>query len=203
MGNVHDWRFHHSFKDKDFVYDPNLIWRPKKHYSIFNSQGYRGKELSMKKNDDEFRILAIGDSNTLGWRGKDGPNRPMYLQELLTKLDKRFSVINAGVWGYSSLQGVKRFKESLSLKPDMVLISFGGNDAHMVAVSDAEFIKTALSSYKPFLYKFKFGQLVIAILEKVNSSKKEPRNDELVHRVSVEEYEDNLIKIMKFQIKKM
>lgn len=208
MGNIHDWRFQHSFKDKHFMYDPDLIWRPKKNSSVFNSQGYRGKELSMKKNDDEFRIFAIGDSNTLGWSGKEGPNWPMYLQGLLTNRDKTFSVINAGVWGYSSYQGVKRFEESLSLKPDMVLISFGVNDAHMVAVSDAEFIKanaefikTTLSSYKSFLFKFKIGQVVIAFFEKVISSKKESGKDGLVHRVSVEEYKDNLIKIIEISKK--
>jgi lysophospholipase L1-like esterase len=203
-GNSNEWRFQYSFKERHFIYDPNLIWRPKttKKHSIFNSQGYVGKELPMKKNDDEFRIFAIGDSNTLGWFGKDGPfNWPLYLQELLTNRDKTFSVLNAGVWGYSSYQGEKRFEESLFLKPDMVLISFGANDAHMLAVSDAEFIKTTLSSYKPFLSKFKIGQVIIAFLEKVVSSKKESGKDELVHRVSVEEYKENLIKIIEISKK--
>ena len=200
MGNIHDWRFQHTFKDSHFIYDPNLIWRPRGNHSVFNSQGYRGKELSMRKND-EFRIFAIGDSNTLGWSDKDGPNWPMYLQELLTDRDKTFSVINAGVWGYSSYQGEKRFEESLSLKPNMVLISFGANDAHMVAVSDAEFIATQYASFKPFLYKFKTGELVIAFLDKVISSKKAVGKDELVHRVSVEEYKDNLTKIIEISKK--
>ena len=208
MGNVHDWRFQHSFKDDHFIYDPNLIWRPKKNHSVFNSQGYRGKELSIKKDENEFRIFAIGDSNTLGWAGKDGPNWPMYLQDLLTNRDKTFSVINAGVWGYSSYQGVERLKESLFLKPDLVLISFGVNDAHLVEVSDADFtrtnadfIKTKLSSYKPFLYKFKIGQVVLAFLGKVMSPKKGSGKDELVHRVSVDEYKDNLIRMIEISKK--
>src|SRR5262245_5268537 len=46
LQNWSEWRYYHSFKDEHFVYDPYLIWRPKKGYSVFNSQGYRGEEVS-------------------------------------------------------------------------------------------------------------------------------------------------------------
>jgi hypothetical protein len=67
-----EWRPYHAFQDKNFVYDPALIWRPKIGLSIFNSQGYRGRELAPTKGARELRIFAFGDSNTLGWRGPAG-----------------------------------------------------------------------------------------------------------------------------------
>ncbi|HVN24844.1 MAG TPA: GDSL-type esterase/lipase family protein [Syntrophorhabdales bacterium] len=200
-GNPNDWRLKHSFQDRHFVYDPDLIWRPEKNNRVFNAQGYMGKELPAEKNDHEYRIVAIGDSNTLGWFGKERYNWPRYLEELLASRDKTFFVVNAGVWGYASYQGEKRFEESLSLKPDMVLISFGANDAHMVAVSDAEFTTRVFSRYKAFLYRFRVGQLIIAFLEKAMTQKKESGKDELVHRVSVEEYKHNLTKIVEISKK--
>jgi len=96
---------------------------------VFNSQGFRGKELGGKQHG-EFRIFTIGDSNTLGWGGsEDAPNWPVHLEDLLQESNNRFTVINAGVWGYTSFQGMRRFKEVLGYDPDMVIISFGSNDA--------------------------------------------------------------------------
>ncbi|MHC4455495.1 MAG: SGNH/GDSL hydrolase family protein [Planctomycetota bacterium] len=197
-GMVHDWRFEHSFKDEHFAYDPFLLWRPKKNYSIFNTQGFRGREFSTAKKDNEIRIFAIGDSNTLGWAGKDGPNWPTYLEKLLTNEYKNISVINAGVWGYSSFQGLGRFKETLFFQPDMVLISFGCNDAHKVEISDAEFNKMDFTFYQKtlHLHKFKIGQLIIAFWQTLDKSRKDKKSGELVHRVSSQEYKDNLEQII-------
>ncbi|HVN24644.1 MAG TPA: SGNH/GDSL hydrolase family protein [Syntrophorhabdales bacterium] len=192
VANSNDARFKHSYQDRHFVYDPDLIWRPKKS-RVFNAQGYLGKELSVNKSGNEYRIFAIGDSNTLGWYGQD--SWALYLQELVTNRDKAVYVINAGVYGYTSYQGEKRFEETLALKPDMVLICFGANDQHMVAVSDADFNRTVLSTYKRLLYKFKVGQVLIAFLETF-VEKRESTKDQLVHRVSIEEYKKNLIRII-------
>lgn len=198
--NKNDWREVHAFKDDHFVYDPNLIWRPKKSSSVINSQGYRGEELDVKK-EGEFRIFAIGDSNTLGWIGeKDAPNWPMYLEDLLQESGAHIKVINAGAYGYSSFQGLRRFKGTLSYKPDMVLISFGGNDAHQVAFSDKEYLDRSkkLSLYSKLL-KFRLGNLFIAFLDKVALIEKNDgkKKTVLVPRVSIEEYKNNLNEIVK------
>ena len=43
---------------------------------------------------------------------------------------RRFEVLNAGVAGYSSHQGVLRFLQEVDrYQPDLVLVSFGWNDA--------------------------------------------------------------------------
>ena len=183
--NKSDYREYHMFEDKHFIFDPYLTWRPKKNFSVFNSQGYRGKELSTTKNPDEYRIFAIGDSNTLGWSDIDGANWPMYLQYILP--EEKFTVINAGVWGYSSFQGLQRFKEALSFQPDMVLISFGANDAHRVVSSDRESLQKITTS--AFLLNLRIGHFILKFMDKYFLP--QPK-ESLVPRVSIEEYKHYL-----------
>jgi len=63
--NDSDWRYHHAMEDQSLIYDPYLIWRPKNDYAIFNSQG-KIKDFTPKKDPQELRVFAIGDSNTWG-----------------------------------------------------------------------------------------------------------------------------------------
>jgi len=192
-------RSYHAFKDEHFRHDPKLIWRPNEDYPVFNSQGFRGTELSEAKRAGEFRIFAIGDSNTLGWDEKDeGPDGrrsdwPAVLEELLASSDREVVVVNAGVWGYSSFQGLQRLKEILRYQPDMVLISFGGNDAHKVVVSDAEFASAIPRSPA---FKTKIGQLLLGAWDGVNAHRRSRTDEDLVFRVSPEEYRNNLNEII-------
>jgi lysophospholipase L1-like esterase len=197
-----EWRYYFTledkqfgFKDKQFVYDPFLVWRPKKGGLFSNEQGYRGKEIPVAKESGSVQLFAIGDSNTLGGPGKDAPNWPMYLEQLLRKDSDRFIVINAGVWGYSSFQGVRRFREALLFQPDMVLISFGANDFLRVTMSDLDFAnkKIRKMNIDHILMKAKIGQVLLAIFDKLPLTKK----DVLIPRVSVQEYKDNLNEIVR------
>jgi len=184
-----DWRHYHAFEDKQFVYDPWLIWRPRPG-GDFNSQGYRGPELSATKPAGTYRVFAIADSNTLGWPGKEGANWPMFLSDLLNQGGNHFSVINAAAYGYSSFQGLRRFQESLAFQPDVAIISFGCNDAMRVTVSDAEFASRKIRKLDldTALLRMHVGQLVLAIADKFASKGKEI----LVPRVSLGEYKHNL-----------
>ncbi len=136
-----DWRPYHQTQDLYSEIDPELIWRPKKNFKgIFNAQRLRGRELPPVKPADAFYIFTLGDSNTLG--GYDYPSWVEYLAEILKKNDPNVYVENAGVWGYTSFQGLLRLKKILPLKPDMILISFGCNDAHRVFISDKNYISS-------------------------------------------------------------
>ncbi len=185
--NGSDARDYHLFSDDNFVYDPQLIWRPKRGHGVFNSLGFRGPEVGPR--NGKIRIATIGDSNTLGWADADGANWPADLAELLTTADIDAEVINAGVWGYSSHQGVPRTREVLELDPDIVLISFGSNDAHQVLRSDAEFSARSLGSRRLELVvqRLRVAQLVTAALDRMNPAGFEPRQ-----RVSQDEYRRNL-----------
>jgi lysophospholipase L1-like esterase len=180
-----EWRPKHAFRDRHFVHDPTLIWRPKIGAAPFNSQGYRGREIPLAKGAHELRILALGDSNTLGWKGLAGPNWPGYLQELFDEATANVNVVNAGVYGYTAFQGLERFKQALSIKPDMALISFGANDAHLVTASDSDFVNRPVRRTIDYvLAHTKVGQLAHATVDKLTSN----RGERLVRRVSVADY---------------
>jgi lysophospholipase L1-like esterase len=186
-----EWRDYHAFQDEHFTYDPYLIWVPRKDAPGFNSQGYRGKELTAEKKPGSYRIFAIGDSNTLGWVGDDSPNWPKYLEGLLTKEDGRFTVTNAGVYGYTSFQGLRVFKRALRHEPDMVLISFGCNDGMRVTIPDANFL--GRTRWDSTLCKARVGQLVLECADKLFTRGKAA----LVPRVDVPEYKKNLEEIVR------
>jgi lysophospholipase L1-like esterase len=101
---------------------------------------------------------------------------------------------NAGVYGYTSFQGLRRFKQSLKYKPNLVLISFGCNDAMHVTISDVEFASRKLrnNNWDQVLMQTRMGQLLLNALDSL------PGNAErLVPRVTPEEYKANLIEIIR------
>lgn len=186
-GGNGDARVYHLFDDENFVYDPLLIWRPKAGYGVFNSRGFRGPEVGPRNH--KVRIATVGDSNTLGWAEADGANWPADLERLISRSGLDVEVINAGVWGYSSHQGVPRTREALELDPEIVLISFGSNDAHSVDRSDAEFSDRSLGSRRLELLikRLRMAQLITAVLDRM-----EPRGDGPKQRVSLPDYRRNL-----------
>lgn len=191
-----DRRDYHLFEDRSFAYDPELIWAPRKGHDIFNTQGYRGPELDRDKKPGELRILAIGDSNTLGWPGAEGANWPAELGRLARARGLVAQVVNAGVWGYSSYQGVPRLRHGLELQPDVVLISFGSNDAHAVAVSDREYL--ARHGVQPSFLKrlggSRVGELLVAVRDRVSAP---AARATLGRRVSLDDYRDNLARMIR------
>lgn len=135
-GGGEDWRLAHITADKYREADPVLLWRPVDRWP-YTSQRFKGPEVEMKKPAGTFRILAYGDSNT------DGPPRGGWPEQLQDVLDESypsgpaFEVLNAGVAGYSSHQGLARFRqEAKRFRPDLVLVSFGWNDAVSTSTPD-------------------------------------------------------------------
>jgi len=191
-----EWRYYHAFDDAQFVYDPELLWRPRKGSGFFNEQGYRGKLLTEAKQPGSVRVFAIGDSNTLGWSGVGGPQWPAYLEQLFNQNGQNVTVTNAGVYGYTSFQGLRHFKETLKFAPDIVLVSFGANDAMHVTMSDAEFANRKVRSldWDKALMRTRTGQMVLNGLDNLsNQDTKHP-----VPRVALEEYKANLNEIIRF-----
>ena len=129
-GGMEDWRLAHITADRFREPDPVLLWRPAPR-APYNAHRLKGPEPAEPKPPDVFRVLACGDSNT------DGPDAGGWTERLQDALaarrgagDPRIEVLNAGVVGYSSHQGLKRFEaHAARYEPDVVLVSFGWNDA--------------------------------------------------------------------------
>jgi lysophospholipase L1-like esterase len=194
VADAADARAYHVFEDDNFEYDPQLIWRPRPGQSIFNRQGFRGPELARQKPAGEFRIFAVGDSNTLGWAGEDGANWPADLHARMAGVRDDVVVVNAGVWGYASYQGLVRFRQTLEFDPDLVLVSFGSNDAHRVLESDRAYAEHPVrtSDFGRIVRRLRLGQLLISALEGPGSGEA----PQLQPRVSLDEYRANLVRII-------
>jgi lysophospholipase L1-like esterase len=93
-----------------------------------NALGLRGPEVS---SDGRPRILALGDSCTFGWLVREAQAYPALLEARLADAGGRpFRVLNAGVPGYTTHQGLIELRErGPALRPEIVVIAFGFNDA--------------------------------------------------------------------------
>ncbi len=78
--------------------------------------------------DTRPAIVAFGDSLTAGFGAEPGNSYPDFLQKDLDRAGLTWRVINAGVSGDTTTDGVNRLGEVLSHKPRIVIVEFGGND---------------------------------------------------------------------------
>jgi lysophospholipase L1-like esterase len=104
---------------------PRLIWRPVAGYAPFNQERFIGPVLPVERRD-RLRVACLGDSCTqLG-----SPPYPDVLRDVLSeRCGKEVEVLNAGVIGYSTYQGLARLEQDvLPYRPDIVTIYFGWND---------------------------------------------------------------------------
>jgi lysophospholipase L1-like esterase len=117
--------------------------------NLFRTPHWRGKSAFWKLTVDQqgvresppviadrsaappFRIICLGDSNTFGLAVDDQYSYPAQLSQVLNnELGGRAEVINAGVPGYSSRQGLVYLQERLlKYRPNLVIVGFGKNDA--------------------------------------------------------------------------
>jgi lysophospholipase L1-like esterase len=191
-----DWRLATITSDEKREPDPVLFWRPVSR-PPFSSQRFKGPFAEVPKPPGVVRVMCYGDSLT------DGPPKggwPASLQRLLTEhsaeTGRRYEVLNAGVAGYSSHQGVQRFLQEVDeYTPDLLLVSFGWNDvADASGQPDKTFripswpivaCQRALVRYRAYLVLMYYTQRWRARPPAASSGSQE-------HRVSVEDYVANL-----------
>ncbi|HEX3471665.1 MAG TPA: arylesterase [Silvibacterium sp.] len=73
-------------------------------------------------------IVTFGDSLTAGYGADPGHSYPDYLQQLLDSRGYEYRVINKGISGNTTKDGVNRLKDVLAANPQIVVVEFGGND---------------------------------------------------------------------------
>jgi acyl-CoA thioesterase-1 len=72
--------------------------------------------------------VTFGDSLTAGFGAEPGASYPDFLQKQLDRAGLGWRVVNAGVSGDTTADGVNRISEVLAVKPRVVILEFGGND---------------------------------------------------------------------------
>ncbi|SVC20470.1 uncharacterized protein METZ01_LOCUS273324, partial [marine metagenome] len=100
-----------------------------------NSQGWRDREISLEKQEDTFRIVALGDSITFGWGVELNETYIKQLETTLKKRDshKNYEVINISIEDLGLQEELKLLKQvGLNFQPDLVLLGFYLNDARPI-----------------------------------------------------------------------
>ncbi|GGH11772.1 arylesterase [Silvibacterium dinghuense] len=78
--------------------------------------------------DSQPVIACFGDSLTAGHGAAFGHAYPDYLQQLLDARGYRYRVVNKGISGDTTKDGLARVKDVLAAHPAIVVVEFGGND---------------------------------------------------------------------------
>ena len=115
-----------------YIPDPDLGWTIAPNTSHFSrpytsdAQGFRLTKANTSENGSCTVVSIWGDSMVHGDGVADSNSWPWILSEILSD---RFKVINGGVSGYGSDQGLLRFKNRVKqVKPDIALLSYATAD---------------------------------------------------------------------------
>jgi lysophospholipase L1-like esterase len=164
-----------------------------------NSYGLRGADFSTDKSDT-FRIVCLGNSCTFGNTLQFKDTYPYRLEKLLrSEYGNKIQVINAGIPGYSSYQGLRYLEEkAIAWKPDLLIVSFGFNDRRTVPDSSwkdgEEFFRRDSQAH----LRLKFLQnsyILCFILNLFPATKNPPAINRYQVRVDSAEFAGNLKKI--------
>ncbi len=206
-----------AIQNKTFLKDNLLLWKLKPSQSfvkkftydnfdgvyLINSLGLRGEDFLVEKKQGVFRTICLGDSVTFGWRVDFKNSYPKKLEGLLTQNfpQKNFEVINAGILGYTSLQGTRFLKRDLlRLKPDLLVAYFGINDGDKAVYFSDKYLSVkddTIMKMDGFLKRFKSYRFLKHLLLKAMSRKRLPKEENPENtRVSPEDYRENMGEII-------
>ena len=167
-----------------------------------NSEGYRTREVPIKKGENVYRIVLLGDSSTFGWVVNQDERFSRFLEDQLNAVQEkiRFEVINYGIPGYTTYHGKAVFDRfALKYSPDMVILSFGANDGKPIPREVKKILKQKswIEDLKYFLWNFKTYKLLRKIiLSKVDPfdrlKKKQPDKVPTEPFISLDEFRKNL-----------
>ena len=98
---------------------------------LINSLSLRNPETTYAKPPGRYRILALGDSWTFGFRVAEPDSYPRQLERVLNERARargdpaRFEVINSGVIGYATTQEAAYLRaRGRRFEPDLVLVAY-------------------------------------------------------------------------------
>ena len=108
-----------------------------------NSLGFRGKEHSVKKAPNTFRIIVLGSYPAFGHAVNDAETYSAYLEKSLNTESKiKFEVWNGGRQGGSSIMGLARLEYEVdAYSPDLIIWDYGWIEKYLM--TDLSSRKTA------------------------------------------------------------
>ncbi len=164
-----------------------------------NSMGLADRELPLEKPVGKHRIICMGDSTTMGGAGAvPSETYPRQLQHLLNNRSgqENWDVINAGVSGYTTYQGLFLLRKvALKYHPDILVIAYGYHDG-MLDWAEDKFHMTdnrLLVLLRGILYKLQTYLVIrkqVLNLETVHH--KASQDAPSFYRVAADDYRHNL-----------
>ena len=108
-------------------------------------------------------IVAFGDSLTAGYGTNPGESYPDDLQRDLDARGYNYHVVNQGVSGNTTKDGVERLPAVLALHPQVVIVAFGGNDGlrGLPITSTRENLSTIVETLKESGAKIVLGGITL------------------------------------------
>jgi len=198
-----------------FLKDHDLFWRFRPDQVIrsgffvegeyhINNHGLRGPDFAADKSPMTRRIVCLGNSCTFGWRVGEEQVYSRQLENILNRngTESSFEVINAGVTGYSSLQGLRFLRRDvLNWEPEILVISYGWNDhwagAQDIADKDQDLPPQWALDVQNFLSRTStYRWLKYLIFSIKNPPPAEFSHSKPVYRVSPEDFQQNLAAII-------
>jgi acyl-CoA thioesterase-1 len=84
--------------------------------------------IAVRTPDSRPLIVCFGDSLTAGYGADDGESYPDFLQKDLDRDGYNYRVVNEGISGNTTKDGVDRLPGIVAMKPEVVILALGGND---------------------------------------------------------------------------
>jgi hypothetical protein len=140
-----------------------------------NALGLRYPELGQKTND-EFRVLVLGDSITLGDFVSEDETFTRQLEKLTARRSKKIRFINAGLPGAGTMEELYLYEEVRDrVQPDLVLVAMYLNDAQTAAGFYARAIPAPFSKSRFLAWAGNRIQLVGKTLFREEGTKIDPK----------------------------
>ncbi len=197
-----DDKYKNPDRDKgifDVLPDARLFWRltPSNPRLLTNSHGFRGEDFADRKAPGVVRVVSMGCSCTFGIASSYSYTAA--LQQFLNENrgGRRYEVVNTGVPGYSSFQGVRLLEsEALGYGPDILTVFYGWND-HWLARYFADKDQKTPSRTSLFLVDHASRSRLFQAMLRLNGMiRGSGRKTAALYRVSPEDYRRNLERII-------
>lgn len=141
-------------------------------------QGYRTRAFESGPAAGVRRVASLGDSSTFGWGVAEEEAYPARLERALGGREAGWEVLNLGVPGYSSFQGlVTLVSDGLAVSPDVVTWSYIANDGAMTGAADrATYVQREgwVGALLEILHRSRFYETLDAWVAKLRSGAKPP-----------------------------
>ncbi|MDP8225351.1 MAG: GDSL-type esterase/lipase family protein [Candidatus Lernaella stagnicola] len=207
-----------------FLPDPVLNWRLVPNLKDFhntvggeyvttNSLGWRAPEPPPNRAADEVRGLLLGDSSAYGLGVAEPETMARALERGLTAAmpGKRVTIYNAACPGHTTHQGLKLLREHTErLQPDLVVIAYNNDpalefhtDREREAAGGAQGMQRLLYRSRLFIV---LRQVLVGLWRGQALDWEDPgevhrravEGKRMKHRVPLDEYEDNLRRMIEF-----